>query len=334
MNKVVPLFLVLGLILIGCSGRINSDSKENYQKSIISMTKRMSQDERSSFMDDIALLNRKYGGFNSTVDDPDLRFLAHINGKSISDIAKESLEIKRQDKIATIKNDISLSNQNISQLETNIATKLEEIQQLKKSIETAEIQEESRKDGAIKAKEILDKLVISEPKYSRPPEDKERPLWMRNFEKARMDFKIINGTEYLVDIENVTINSGKGKVVIRGGYQCKGPGNQMLGLSWRIQPKGEKTIQCEIDPNVDIDDSGTIEISGGEVLGVGEYNPESESPLDKFGDFMVEGNKARLLKEQAELENMTGLLPHHQASRMQLCNELAEFGESYFLCRP
>lgn len=341
MNKKVPLLWVLGLILIGCSNsdRINSDSQENYRKSIISITKGMSQDERSSFMDNIALLNGKYGGFRSTVDDPDLRFLAHINGKSVADIDKESIEIRRQDKIATIKSDISLSNQNIAQLESSIAAKSGQIQGLEKSIEEATIQEESRKAGAVKAKEILDRLVISEVKISRPPENKQNPLWMRSLEKGKIDFKIINETEYQVEIQNVTIESGNSKIILGGGFGCKGLASKdlagsLLGADGKIRPKSEKNVQCEIQPNQDIGDSGTIEISGGSVLGIGTYNAVTKSPFDEIGGFILKGNENNLDESRAELEKMETVLSVYQARMTNACNELAGFEERFFLCKP
>lgn len=342
MNPNVLLLWILGLTLIACSGsdRINGDSKENYQKSIISMTKRMSQDERSSFMDDIALLNRKYGGFRSTVDDPDLRFLAYVNGKSVADIDNESIEIRRQDKIATIKNDISLSNQNIAQLESSISAKLGQIQGLEKSIEEATIQEESRKAGAIKAKEILDRLVISEVKISGPPENKQNPLWMRSFEKGKIDFKIINQTEYQVEIQNVTIESGDTKIILSGGFECKGLARaskdlagSLLGTDGKIRPKSEKNVECEIRSDQDIGDSGTIEISGGTVLGVGTYNAVTK-PFDEIGGFILKGNENNLDESRAELEKMKMVLSVHQERMANACNELAGLEERFFLCKP
>lgn len=339
MNQKLPLIWLLGVILIGCSGsdRINGDSKENYQKSIISMTKRMSQDERSSFMDDIALLNRKHGGFRSTVDDPDLRFLAYLNGKSVSDIVNESLEIKRQDKIAAVKNDISLSGQRTAQLKAGIAAKIEEITRIERSILAAKMKEESDKAGAVKAKEILDKLVIAEAKFYRTPKDKQNP-WMRNLTKERVEFKIINETEYLVEIEKVTIESGNTKIVLTGGFGCKGlaSGNMvdtLMGADGKIKPKTERKIQCEIQPNQDIGDSGTIEISGGRVEGVGEYNV-AKSPFHGFGEFSIKSNEKSLEESWAELESMESALTAQQASVVNSCNELAGLGGSDFLCQP
>jgi hypothetical protein len=334
MNTKIPLLWVLGLILIGCSksDRINSESTENYQKSIISITKGMRQDERSLFMDNIALLNSKYGGFRSTVDDPDLRFLAHINGKSVADIDNESVEVRKQDKIENIKSAISLSNQHVAQLEANIATRLEEIKNLEKSIVRAKIQEEARKAGAVRAKEILDKLVIAEAKYYKIPENTLNP-WMRNLTKERVEFKIVNETEYEVEIENVTIESGNTKIVLSGGFGCKGLAESLLGVDGKIRPKSEKNVQCEIQPSQNISDSGTINISGGRVLGVGEYNV-SKSPFDEMGGFILKANEKTLEESRAELGRMEMALSVHQTRMTNSCNELADFEESFFLCHP
>lgn len=336
MNSNVSLFWILGLILIGCSdsNRISSDTKENYQKSIISMTKGMSQDERSSFMDNIALLNNKHGGFQSTVDDPDLRLLAHINGKSVADIDKESIEIRRQNRIAAIKSDISLSGQHIAQLESNIAAKLAQIQGLESAIEAAEIQEDSRKAGSVRAKDILDRLVISDVKIIRPPENKlDDLLWMPPLQNGRIDFKIINDTEYEVEIENVTIESGNTTIVLSGGFGCKGLAESLLGADGKIRPKSERKVQCDIPPSQDIGDSGTINISGGRVLRVGEYNV-SKSPFDELGGFILKGNEKTLEESHAELEKLETALSVHQTRMTNSCNELADFEESFFLCQP
>lgn len=96
LNRTLLLTLFV-LLITGCSKptTLDGSSPEHFKESFIALTEDLPSKDRESLIEDLRLLNDEKGEeWSSSIDEPNLAFLAYLNGKSIQDIRNDAQAIR------------------------------------------------------------------------------------------------------------------------------------------------------------------------------------------------------------------------------------------------
>lgn len=252
----ISLLVLMTAIVIGCSRptTIDGSSAEQFKKSILSLTKDLPQQEREDVMNALLEMNHTKGGGRSTLDVPNVEFLAYVNGKTLLDIKHDA--------------DIQKTKASIQELLFKFTT----LQQQRDSLSGTAVQVFKEEmdlwsQGILETRviAILRKLPITDIAFS-----VKDLIYLKS---STIQFTVQNNTENIVNIANANAIATFDK--IEQTYILRQDSCFVDSLNKdknRILPGKSKGFQCLVLNDLSGATNISINITGGSISNVGSYN--------------------------------------------------------------